>query len=206
MKSTEFKKIVTKNLTPFLREKNWKGSGFYYTKNIENIIRIITIQPSRSGGKFCIEIGIHFDFIPLILPKDFSKIKTWDVDIHDRLTPDDFGDFWWDFPSNGQIENILFEEIKGLIIRKAEPYFDKYNNWKENISELKVTDIENGKSKKMFPIQPLRTILMIARINMHLGKNERAIEFSRYGLSVITGNKGSALIPIFNDIIEKASR
>lgn len=47
---------------------------------------------------------------------------------------------------------------------------------------------------------------MLSRINLHLKNNEKAIEFAKYGLSKITGMKGSGLIPKFNETIEKASR
>lgn len=119
MKSTEFKKLVTKELAPFLRNLNWKGSGFNYSKKVGNIIRLLTIQPSSSGGKFCIEIGIHFDFIPLEIEKDLSKIKTWDVDIRNRLTPNESGDFWWDFPTTEHSVKSLFDEINSLIQKKG---------------------------------------------------------------------------------------
>ena len=206
MKSTEFKKIVNKKLAPFLRKENWKGSGFDYRKKVGNVIRLLTIQPSSSGGKFCIEIGIHFDFISLKTEKDLSKIKTWDVDIRNRLTPNESGDYWWDFPITEQIENSLFEEIKNLIFGKAELYFESYNDWDNETSKLSIEDIEKGNSKKIFPLPPLRSALMISRINLHLGRNEKAIEFAEYGLSKITGMKGSGLIPKFDEIKEKASR
>ena len=131
MKSADFKKIVTKELAPFLRYNEWKGTGFDYTRHIGNIIQAFTVQPSSAGGKFCIEIGVHFDFIPLSVEKEFSKMKTWDMDITTRLTPNNESDYWWDFPKNENESNLLFNELKRLISSNGHNYFDQFNKWEE---------------------------------------------------------------------------
>ncbi|MGD1841003.1 MAG: DUF4304 domain-containing protein [Thermonemataceae bacterium] len=206
MKSADFKKIVTKEIAPFLREQGWKGTGFNYTKHIGNIIRALTIQPSSAGGKFCVEIGIHFDFIPLKGGKEFTKMKTWDMEIRTRLTPHGESDFWWDFPTNENDRAQLFDALRELITTRGEAYFKPFDQWKEIITKFSIDDIENGNTKSLFKIPPLSTALLLARINDEIGNREKAIAFSKYGLSKIQGKKGAGLIPDFKSIIEKADK
>jgi len=204
MKSADFKKIVTKELAPFLRENRWKGTGFDYNKHIGNIVRALTIQPSSSGGKFCIETGVHFDFIPLPVEKDLSKLKTWDMDITSRLTPNDETDFWWEFPKTDAEIESLFSKLKELISSKGEAYFNHFDNWEEIVSQFTTDSIENGDTKSFIRKPQTRTALFLARMNQYLNNHNKAIEFSEYGLSKIVGNKGSGLIPDFEEIIKKA--
>jgi hypothetical protein len=203
MKSADFKKIVTKELAPVLRKNGWKGSGFDYTIHKDNIIKGLTIQPSGSGGKFCIEVGIHFDFIPLTVEKEFSKMKAWDMDIRSRLTPNNDYDFWWNFPKTEDQTRDLFEELVKLISSIGESYFEKFINWEDNVLKFSPEDVEEGVTKKLINITQMRTALLLARINKHLNNNEKAIEFSEYGLSKVNGNKGAGLIPHFEEIIKK---
>lgn len=203
MKSAEFKKIVSKELAPFLRENKWKGSGFNYTKQIGNIIRVITIQPSSAGLKFCIELGVDFDF--LTVKNKTPNIKTWNTEIRTRLTPNNENDFWWNFPNDENNTKALFEELKQLISTIVDFFFIQYDDWENTIPTLSVQNIENGDTQKLFKLHPLRTALLFARINSYLNNAQKAIEFSRYGISKINGIKGSSLISDFEEIINKNS-
>ncbi|WP_167341885.1 DUF4304 domain-containing protein [Nonlabens sp. SY33080] len=203
MKSTEFKKIVTKEIAPFLRENKWKGSGFDYNKQTENIVKAIKFQPNRYGGEFCIDLGVHFDFIP-IANKVMNKLRAWDMEIRTRLTPNNESDYWWSFPKNETDQIRLFTEIKELINNKGNTFFDKYTNWENTILKFTSDDITSGNTKEYFNITSLRTALMLAKMNVHKENWTNAIELSNFGLSEIKGRNGSALIPEFEEIIKKA--
>ena len=203
MKSTEFKKIITKEISPFLRQKKWKGSGFDYNKQTENVVKAIKFQPNRYGGEFCIELGVHFDFIP-IADKEMKKIKTGDMEIRIRLTPNNKSDYWWNFPKNETEKVKLFTEIKELINNKGNIFFDKYIDWENTILKFTPDDIKKGNTKEYFNITSLRTTLMLAKMNIYKENWSNAVELSNFGLSEIKGRKGSSLIPEFKEIIKKA--
>ncbi len=205
MKSSEFKKVVTKNFAPFLRKNGWKGSGFDFRKEENDIINVLKIQPSRYGGEFCIEIGVYFSFLSPLLELEFKidskKITTWDLEIRKRLTPDGKKDFWWKFPNNEAEAESVFEEIKTLFLKNAIPYFDKYQHWKDFAYSVSIDKIENGDTKDFFTSIPLRTALFVARLKEYLGEKEDAVLFSKYGLSKIEGQRGAGLIKYFEKII-----
>ena len=58
-------------------------------------------------------------------------MKTWDMDITTRLTPNNESDYWWDFPKNENESNLLFNELKRLISSNGHNYFDQFNKWEE---------------------------------------------------------------------------
>ena len=131
MNSSDFKKVVTKKLAPYLRNNGWKGSGFNFVNVGEPITKVLTIQPSSAGGKFCIEIGVYFDFIKLNESKDIKKLKTWDLEFSKRLTPESDSDYWWNFPKSEIEEEKIFEHITQLFETRGQNYFNSYNNWRD---------------------------------------------------------------------------
>ncbi len=205
MKSSEFKKIVAKEFAPFLRKQGWKGSGFDFRKEDNGIINVLTIQPSRYGGEFCVEIGVYFYFLPPLMKLEFqlvpNKIKTWDLEVRRRMAPNENEDYWWKFPEDEEDSKDLFEGLKKLFLEQAISYFENYQQWQGFISNVSVEDIENGATRHFFNSTALRTALFVARVKEYLGEKDEAILFSEYGLSKIEGKRGSGLREYFEKII-----
>lgn len=51
LKGPEFKKLITKYLTPRLRELGFSGSGFNFRKQSGNYIHAIQIHGNKYGGE-----------------------------------------------------------------------------------------------------------------------------------------------------------
>ncbi|MFK7947109.1 MAG: DUF4304 domain-containing protein [Saprospiraceae bacterium] len=66
-------------------------------------------------------------------------------------------------------------------------------------------DIINNRLDKAFLLDT-RTALFLAKIHFQLGNFTKVIEFSKFGLSTIVGNVGSALILDFERLIEKSRK
>ncbi len=206
MNSADFEKLISKQLAPFLKQDDWNVNGLDFTKQVNNVVHVITIQLASSEDKFCIEMGVHFDFLPLIIEKELSKLKTWDLEIRKRLTPTGESDYWWYFPKNEQEEKVLIEEISQLIKFKAGQYFNRYEDWTKTVSELKTEDIGTEKVQDLFPMLQTKASLMLARMNLHLKQHKRAVEFAKFGLMKIKETKNSPrLRHEFEEIIEKAN-
>ncbi|MCX2679956.1 DUF4304 domain-containing protein [Galbibacter sp. EGI 63066] len=204
MNSSDFKKIVTIKLAPYLRANGWKGSGFNFVKVGKPITKVLTIQPSSAGGKFCIEIGIYFDFIKLNKNKEPKKLKTWDLEFRTRLTPESESDYWWNFPKSELEESKVFKNIIRLFETRGQDYFNSYNDWRENFFNISPSDIEEKKVWKHIPMTKIRTALFLARMHDHFGNPEKVKPLAEYGLTQVDGKKGSGLINEFNELIEKS--
>ncbi len=205
MKSSEFKKIVAKEFAPFLREQGWKGSGFDFRKEDNDIINVLKIQASRDGGVFCIEIGVYFNFLPPLMDLGVqinpNKITTWDLDVRCRISPNKKNDDWWKFPKSEKDSKKLFKDLKKVFLKQAVSYFEKYQDWKTFIANVSIEDIENGAADNFYNSTALRTTLFVARVKEYLGEKDDAILFSEYGLSKIEGKHGSGLKEYFEKII-----
>jgi len=205
MKSTEFKKIVTKRLAPYLRDNGWKGTGFNFLKQNDTTTQVLTIQPSGAGGKFCVEIGVFFHFMADYTNKEPSKLKTWDLEFRTRLAPANESDHWWDFPKSESAEDGIFESIIDLLETTGKDYFDSYSDWKQNFKKISPEDIEDKRVWTYIPLTKIRTALFLARFHDHHENLDQIRPLAEYGLAQVDGRKGSALIAEFNKLIKKSS-
>jgi len=183
-----------------------EGVGFKFSKIGDGITEELSIQSSRFGEKFCINMYVSFHFQQPAegnSPDDNfgSTDKFWD-----RLTPSDERDYWWSFPESEDEVKVaaLFENIIAVFKDQGSKYFGRYSNWKDTFTGIKVDDIEANRFHKLLPIPETRQALFLARLHHHLGNSEQVKKFSTYGLERVNGldgTKGSALIPIFRRLI-----
>lgn len=188
MNASEFKKLSTKHLTPKLRERGWKGSGFnFYKTNNNNVIQIISLQGSWLGGSVCCETAIHFDFIPdLAGNTDLSKISSASCLIRQRLSPKGEGDYHWIFKNdeeqNIQSLNQIFEALEKF----GEKFFKDFENFPHPFDMFKPNDFLNNKRilvlDKYLIYNEFNFIWALKEINLKIDKVEKAKEFSEIGI------------------------
>lgn len=203
MHKQNIKPLIKNDIAPKLRELNWKGSGFHYRRvNDNQTIDLLTIQMNRDGRSFCIEIGVYFTFIESPFVSDLKKVKVYDTDIRKRLTPNGDDDYWWKYSI---AERRLINHILKTYDDSAKPFFEYFSNWKENLLKITIDNIRNNQLDKAFPLNT-RTALFLAKIHFQLGNFTKVIKFSEFGLSTISGNVGSALIPEFEKRIKQSKK
>ena len=203
MHTKKIKSLIKNDIAPKLRAENWRGSGFHFRRENDNqTIDLLSVQMSRGGRSFCIEAGVYFMFIEWPFVTDLKKVKTYDSDIRKRLTPNRESDYWWEYSI---AERRLINHILKTYQTSAKPFFEYFYNWKDNLTKITTDDIVKGNLDKAFPLDT-RTALFLAKIHFELGNLSEVIEFSEFGLSTISGNVGSALIPEFEKFIELSDK
>lgn len=205
MHNSKIKILIKNDIAPKLRAEGWKGSDFSFRRENKNeTIDLLQFQINRDGRSFCIEIGIYFPFIESPFVSDFKKVKVYDTDIRKRLTPNGEEDYWWEYSI---AERRLINHLSKTYDNSAKPFFEYFNHWKKNLSKITIDDIVKENLDKGFPLET-RTALFLAKIHFQLENSTKVITFSKFGLSTISGNVGSALIPEFEKLIElsKSSR
>lgn len=208
MKNAEFKKILGKHFAPkmkalgykHLSELSWnkKGEGPY--------VFSIAIELSRLGEYCYIEAGIHLDFIPLSYSTEvpiFEQIEPIVSMFRMRLTNtlNDRTDFIYGDDKDGA--EILCDYLYWAVTDEAEAYFSHYAKFPEPFAAVTVEDLKNDNPYGEFRFPgDFHPALQLARINLYLGNQQKANEFADYGISLITGDRGSALIPQLEKIKE----
>lgn len=188
MNASEFKKLSTKVLSPRLREKGWKGSGFnFYRFTDNNIIQIFGIQGSWHGGSVCCETAIHFDFIPDLIGKtDPSKVSYASCFVRQRLSPKGEGDFHWRFRHN-EVDNIRsLNQIFDALEKFGEKFYNDFKNFPNPFDKIKPNDFLTRQRvillNKYYVYNEFNFIWLLKEINLKINKIEIAKEFSEIGI------------------------
>jgi hypothetical protein len=199
LSSLEFKKHVSKHFAPFMRSNDWKGSGFVYRRiNDNQVIDILEFIPNKYGGSFVIELAVHFSFLPARFQDDLAKIRVYDTEIRKNID----GEF--QFPNSNNDLELLFSDLENCYINDGEPFFNQFDNWKDDFAKLTPIDVENYPWNFELPTK-IRMALLLAHVNSYLGNKANVIELAEYGMAKIDGPHGSALRPEFETLIKNNS-
>ena len=95
----EFLAATRDMFAPALRADGFRGSGTNFRRVLGDVAHAIVIQGARGGGSACVELGIHFMFLPDALERlpDPKRITTYDCEFRWRLAPEGRHDFWWSY-------------------------------------------------------------------------------------------------------------
>ncbi|MFT5820051.1 MAG: hypothetical protein ACI8ZM_001285 [Crocinitomix sp.] len=205
IKSSEFKKSITKYLTPKLRVLGFSGSGFNFNKISGNYVHTIQLNGSKYGGEGYIEIGVHLDFLPdsVQLPIDKKKIKSIDCFTRHSLLLEN-GKQMVDYGANESETKESIELIHKMIIQDAIPYFNLFNGFPSPFDKISLSDLKNHNSEfdnYQLSLDSMLTTLHLARIKFWMGLKDEAIKFAEYGKTQVDGKRGSGLIIYFDKII-----
>ena len=204
IKSSDFKKIVTKEIAPYLRKLGWKGSGYDYTRTKYNIGNSIKFQGSSGGEKFCINLLVHFVFEPLEYGELIQELNKWNFGTR-LMKHKHIGNDWWNYPIKGSNYDELIQDVKDAFNSNLELFFDKYENWEDKILGTTVDRLKAGELKKILLGTDMTQALICSVFNLNNGKKQAAIDFARFGETCIEGIVGSGRKGVIDEIIKEAS-
>jgi len=186
MTAAQFKKLVNKHFKPEIQELGWTGSGYNYRKFEGNhLIKTFGMYGSWMGGKVYCETGIHYDFLPIYYGKNTSieKITVTECVIRSRLS---VGSWSLYKDENENIEQISAILNEFLTIGKS--FYEDFENYPNTFCDISPDSIfEKGFRLigKYNIIQTFDFLKMLIDINLHLGRTEKAHEFSERGIAEI---------------------
>ena len=196
--SSEFKKLVTKQLAPFFREHGFKGSGFHFKRLNPNnqIIDIIGIQVNKYGGEFWLEIGVHPISLPESWPSqyDLKKITHAHLDIRERLK----------FNSNSSLPITSLETalqsiqlVKSSFQNYALNYFNTFNSFPSPFDKVRIVnnklELPKELEDKMEDMTDIRKAWLCANVLASINSKNQAKGIASFALELIKPSKGSSL-------------
>jgi hypothetical protein len=95
---------IKDHLSPVLKSDGFVGSGRTFRRVSGDLIQVVQVQGSRSGGKFAINLSIQPQSIPDVLGNtpDASKIREELCEFRRRLSGTGRADQWWDHTASKQ--------------------------------------------------------------------------------------------------------
>lgn len=78
---------IKEKLAPLLRQEGFQGSGQHFRKVKGEVIHTVNLQNNKYGGSCCLNLGVHFTFLPVCWDSrqmpDLKKFK--EIDSEFRL-------------------------------------------------------------------------------------------------------------------------
>jgi len=186
---TTFTNYLREHFAPLLRSTGFNGSGSNFRRISNDVIQCVNIQGNKYGGSCAVNLGLHLTFLPIAHTGKCPNIKTVkevDCDFRKRLTPDDAGDYWWDY--KGSILDPT-KNAKHLIRTYEEngaTCFAKCISTDQVAAMITVDDLRSNTVIHTFGTMTVpRASLTMARIHAHIGNGALAREYANIGLENI---------------------
>ena len=195
MNASDFKKLSNKHLAPEIRELGWKGSGFhFYQHNPNHVVNIFGIQGSWYGGSVCCETAIHFDFIPDLASKeiDISKTTYASCIVRKRLSPKGVGDYHWTFKDKEEDNIKSLNQIWEAFKTHGMTFYNDFANFPYPFDTIKPQDLRLNDNYRIlneyYVTNQIDLAWLLKKINLFIGREEKAKEFSEIGLTKVLEN------------------
>jgi hypothetical protein len=92
--------ILRERFVPRLRAAGFKGTGQHFLRIRGETINAMYIQGSRFAGECCVNLGIHFTFLPPTWAVKSKAVQRWreaDCEFGWRLSPREKYEHWWSY-------------------------------------------------------------------------------------------------------------
>ncbi len=170
-----------------------------WNRRVGDALNVIQLQPHSVEQSFCVNLGIHYTFLPKAgaeAPLDGDQIDMHDSELKLRLT-DEAGtsDQWWPMSTSS------IDAVAGMVMGRGMQVFHAYR-LDGSIAAMDGEDIESGEPGLLSSLTKVRACLLLARLHEHAGNHERSVETATIGLK----HAGMAVGPkrALRDIVKRS--
>lgn len=184
--SKRFHQVLKSEFATLLRADGFRGSGNTFRRINGERIRIVNIQRSQAGGKCCVNLAVHFAFLPSDGGRpvtDPKKLKEYECTFRGRLHDGSKSDHWWPYGASEAEAEASVSWLIDMYKRRADLFFRRFEPFPDVFERITPAQIDAGDFSKMpFDLTTIRAALTMARIMKHLGHPDKCREFSTVGL------------------------
>ena len=176
---------IRAHLVPRLQEDGFKGSGRTFRRLANGFIQLVSIQGSRYGGQFAINLGIHPVSMPAVLGNapDPKKITEPDCEFRRRLS-ESGTDQWWQHEATEPSMDAAVAAAAGVYVRIARPMLDRLAAPDSPILTLQPQEMPSFRERFCgFGSTEVRVALALAMLRKSAGDLPAARAFAAYGLA-----------------------
>lgn len=173
---------IRETFAPLLRSEGFAGTGRRFYKCSGHWVQVITVQGSRYGGAFAVNLGIHHALAPDFAGNhhDPKKMSEAHCDFRRRLS-ETYADMWWKHESNQASMLSAIGEATATYELKGRGYFELACSALDLITPEALAsgsyDLQGFGSTKV------RLGLALARIRKLEGRGAESRGFAAYGIA-----------------------
>lgn len=186
-----FGRLLKRDLLPLVHAQGFTACAGVFRRVSGERIDIVSLQGSRSGRRCCVNLGVHYSFLPASgraggAEADTSKLRQYDCIFRERLHDAGESDHWWTYGSDGAAAEASVASLVDLYGRRAHLFFERFEPFPEVFEELTPARLETG-GFALLPVSPTpaHAALTMARLMEHIGRPDRCREFAEAGLQCL---------------------
>jgi len=172
-------------------ERNWILCPSYRVKR-KVCIHTVDVQYDRFREYFCVNMGVHFRFLPLTFNEELPtphKTQTSMCMFNHRLSPDG-GDHWWEVTNARDATLESVRDVIRVFDETGLAFFETYGVLPGPYESITIAGLDSGEYQKFIPrtdlrLSPSMIASVMAYISKYLGNDEASKEFEQYALSRI---------------------
>jgi hypothetical protein len=205
LKGPAFRKLVAAHLAPQLRSVGFEGSGFRHARpTAGGYLHLLEIFADRRGGQGWLEAGVVLTDLPEPWTRPLAGRTPSVAECtlrHGLCLPNGNQMFDW-----GQDEAEARETLALMwdaVERAGLPWLERFQSVPAPLDGLTVADFRNASPALRVLAEPaadFRLVLVVARLHLRGGDRARARELADFGLSLVEGQRGAGLVPLFEQI------
>lgn len=181
-----FHEALRIEFVPLLRDSGFKGSGNTFRRIRSEAIHLINIQGSKYADQCCMNLGVHYAFLPTNGAgriADAKTLKEYECAFRDRLHEANESDHWWTYGSTDSETQASVSSLVDLFRRRGHTFFDRFEPFRQVFEQTVPDEIDAG-NLRTFPATTtiVAAALTMARIMNHLGQLEKCRRFAEIGL------------------------
>jgi hypothetical protein len=147
------------------------------------------VQYDRFSEYFCVNMGVHFRFLPLTFDLDLPaphKTQTSMCMFSRRLSPDD-ADHWWEVSGTPEVTLESVSDMIRVFEETGLAFFKKYGVLPGPYESITIAGLDSGEYLKfiprtLLPLAPTLIASVMAYISKYLGREQVSKEFAEYAL------------------------
>ena len=183
-----FSELLRHDLLPLLRGQGFEASEGVFRRLKDERIDILSLLGSRLGRRCCLNLGVHYSFLPPAgrppgATNDSRVLREHDCAFRERLREAGESDHWWSYGVDEATAEASAAALVDAYRRRAPLFFARFEPFPAVFDEVTPAQVEAGDFVAT-PVYPsrLHTALTMARIMKRAGRLDRCREFAEVGL------------------------
>jgi hypothetical protein len=176
---------IKKHLSPTLKSDGFFGSGRTFRRISEDLIHVVQVQGSRSGGKFAVNLGIQPRSIPDVVGNspDASKITEELCEFRRRLS-EARSDQWWEYGGSKESMDAAVRAAALVYATIGRRLFSELSGPKSPLQTVTPAQFEAGQFRfSGFGSNKFRMARSLALMRQSIGNMADANAFARIALA-----------------------
>ena len=182
-----FHELLKQDFVPILRADGFKGSGSTFRRVKANRVDVVNVQGSRYGGQCCVNVAVHFLFLPSaggVSVSEPRKLKEYECAFRNRLREASESDHWWTYGASDSEAKASLASLVDIYRRRGAPFFAKFEPFPKVFEQITPAEMDAGDLSNMPPgnLTQVLAVLTMARIMDYLGHHQKCRGFAEVGL------------------------